>query len=208
MPRSSFEKSAETRSNILDTAHRLFVERGYSATSVREIGKKAGVTVGAIYNHFPTKEDIWKEVILTRHPYHEIFPILLGAEGETVAEVVRSAARLLLRELLNRTDLFNLMFIEIVEFRARHTAELIQSFLPGLLRLQSIIHQKPGRLRNISALVLIRSFLGLFFSFYITGIFVSQLPGMAADEDSLDRFVDLYLYGILDEDPSTSQEQP
>jgi len=207
MPRSSREKSVETRTQILDTAYRLFVERGYSATSMRDIGQQTGVTVGAIYNHFSTKEEIWKEVLLTKHPYHDIFPLLQSAEGETVAEVVRSAAQLLIRELHRRTDLFNLLFIEIVEFRAKHATDLFQAILPRLGELQSMFQGKRGRLRSIPAPILMRSFIGLFMSYYITGIFVKEIGVMSNDETSLNQFVDLYLYGILEEDGSLEGEQ-
>lgn len=50
-------KSPEmTRQLILDTALQMFVERGYFATSVHDIRKHAGLSVGAIYHHFGTKE--------------------------------------------------------------------------------------------------------------------------------------------------------
>lgn len=47
----------KTRTNnrreiILDTAAQLFLERGYAATSVRQIAEKAGCTEAAIYYHF------------------------------------------------------------------------------------------------------------------------------------------------------------
>lgn len=205
MPRSSSTKSAETRANIVDAAYHLFLDQGYSATSMRHISQRAGVTVGALYNHFSTKEGIWKEVILTRHPYHEIFPLLLSAEGDTFEDVVRGAARLLIRELYRRSDLFNLMFIEIVEFRAKHTADLVQVLLPRLGELQRLFVGKQGRLRNIPPLILLRSFLGLFFSYYITGIFIQNIPELAVDEDLLDQFVKLYLYGILKEEPNSGR---
>lgn len=200
MPRSSREKSTETRANIIEAAYRLFVDNGYYATSMRAISKQAGVTVGAIYNHFETKEEIWIEVIKVKHPYHEILPLFQSAGGETIAEMVRSSARLLVRELRNRPDLFNLMFIEIVEFKAIHIPDLIQLIMPELSPLQETFRGKSGRLRNIPLPILLRSFVGLFFSYYITGILMKDLPGITTDETSLDKFVDLYLNGILAED--------
>ncbi len=105
---------------------------------MREISQQAGVTVGAVYNHFETKEDIWVAVITEKHPYHEILPLIHSAEGETIADVVRSSARLLVREQLNRPDLFNLMFIEIVEFKAIHVPDLYNAIFPQLVQLQGI----------------------------------------------------------------------
>lgn len=203
MGRSSRDKSVETRSNIIESAYLLFLEHGFNATGMREISQMAGVTVGAIYNHFENKEEIWKEIIITKHPYHEIVPLIQTAEGATIAEVVRSSARLLVRELIKRPDLFNLMFIEIVEFKAVHMQGFVQTIIPQLGKLSGIFEGKSGRLRDISLPTLVRSFGGLFFSYYITGVILNGYNGITIDEASLDKFVDLYLNGILaDDDPS------
>jgi len=45
-------KKNNRREIILDTAARLFLERGYAATSVRQIAESAGCTEAAIYYHF------------------------------------------------------------------------------------------------------------------------------------------------------------
>lgn len=207
MPRSSLEKSEETRARILDVAYHLFIEFGYNATSMRLISQGAGVTVGAIYNHFATKEAIWLEVIQTRHPYHQIFPALKAAQGETIAGMVRSAANGLIRELLQRPDLLNLMFIEIVEFKASHIPDLYQSILPELFQIGNTLEGKRGRLRNIPMNILLRSFAGLFFSYYITGLLANNLAGISTDEASLNQMVDLYLFGVLaDDDPARIEE--
>jgi AcrR family transcriptional regulator len=208
MPRSSYEKSEETRARIVEAAYRFFIERGYNATPMRDIGKRAGVTVGAIYNHFPTKEAIWLEVITTRHPYHEIFPVLMAAQGETIAEVMRSAAMGLIHELLKRPDLLNLMFIEIVEFNSRHIPDLYQAILPEIFGIGKILAGKRGRLREIPMNILIRSFAGLFFSYYITGLLANNLAGINNDESSLSQVVDLYLFGVLAEDDEARKDRP
>jgi AcrR family transcriptional regulator len=49
---------AKTRQRLLDEAQRLFRERGYAATSLEQIADAAGVTKGAIYGHFASKEDL------------------------------------------------------------------------------------------------------------------------------------------------------
>ncbi|MHC1784529.1 MAG: TetR/AcrR family transcriptional regulator [Anaerolineaceae bacterium] len=203
MARSSKEKSAETRSAIIESAYSLFLEHGFNATGMREISRKAGVTVGAIYNHFWNKEEIWKEIVLSKHPYKEIIPLIQAAEGDTIAEFIRSAARLLVHELNNRPDFFNLMFIEIVEFKAVHMQGLAEAIVPQLAGLAETLDCKRGRLRNISPLILIRSFGGLFFSYYITGILMNGIKGIALDDSTLNKFVDLYLFGILERENHT-----
>jgi len=48
----------ETRKALIDSALKLFGERGYAATSVQEITEAAGVTKGAFYHHFESKQDL------------------------------------------------------------------------------------------------------------------------------------------------------
>jgi AcrR family transcriptional regulator len=203
MPRSSREKSEDTRARIIEAAYSLFLERGYHASSMRDVSQRTGVTVGAIYNHFPTKEDLWKEVLFTKHPYHDVLPILQAAEGNTVAEMVRSAAGSLVEGLLKRPDLFNLLFIEIVEFNCAHVPDFYQLITPDLLGLNAAFSEKTGKLREIPITISLRSFIGLFFSYYVTGIMLKSLGTAGIDPTSLNQFVDLYLYGLLaDDDPS------
>ena len=199
MPRSSREKSAETRTHIVDAAYRLFIDKGYNGTSLRDISRQAGGPGGAGYNHFDPKEDIWGAVLREKHPYHQIIPLMDQVEGDSIEDLVRGAARALVSELLNRPDLFHMMFIEIVEFKAVHAPDLYQAIVPHLAGLDKNVRAKKGRFREIPDPILLRSFIGLFFSYYITGILLKDLPDYATDQTSLDQFVDLYLFGVLDD---------
>jgi AcrR family transcriptional regulator len=55
-------RGEETRSHILDVAGELFAERGYDATSVAGICAHAGVTKGAFYHHFKSKQAVFLEL--------------------------------------------------------------------------------------------------------------------------------------------------
>jgi AcrR family transcriptional regulator len=48
---------------ILDAALELFVERGYSATRLEEVARRAGVTKGTMYLYFESKEVLFKAVV-------------------------------------------------------------------------------------------------------------------------------------------------
>ncbi len=52
----------ETVQKILDTAERLFVEKGYDRASLQDIIEATGLSKGAIYHHFASKEDIFYSV--------------------------------------------------------------------------------------------------------------------------------------------------
>lgn len=62
MPKRTSAQAAETREAILAAARTLFTTDGYAATSVAVIVARAGVTKGALFHHFDTKEHLFLEV--------------------------------------------------------------------------------------------------------------------------------------------------
>ena len=53
----------DTRQNILDTAKRLFTERGYNAVSVADIAGELGISKGNLTYHFRKKENIMQAIM-------------------------------------------------------------------------------------------------------------------------------------------------
>lgn len=53
---SSKQPRGQAREKLLEAALKLIRARGYSATSVDDLCKEAGVTKGAFFHHFPTKD--------------------------------------------------------------------------------------------------------------------------------------------------------
>src|SRR5205809_4030097 len=51
-------KSEKTRGRILDAALRLFAEKGYQQTTMREIARESGASLGLAYRYFERKEDL------------------------------------------------------------------------------------------------------------------------------------------------------
>jgi AcrR family transcriptional regulator len=54
----------ERRDQILDTAARLFAERGFHGVSVGDIGKAVGVSGPALYKHFDSKDAVLAEMLV------------------------------------------------------------------------------------------------------------------------------------------------
>jgi AcrR family transcriptional regulator len=54
-----YQRSEETRRKILSTSLALFAQAGYNATGVAEICQAAGVSKGAFYHHFPSKQAVF-----------------------------------------------------------------------------------------------------------------------------------------------------
>ncbi len=63
MARRTKQDAQATRDLLLDTAERVFLERGVSRTSLNEIASAAGVSRGAIYWHFEDKADLFNAMI-------------------------------------------------------------------------------------------------------------------------------------------------
>lgn len=71
------------RALILETAVRAFLELGYQRTGIREIAKRAGVSLGNLYNHFPSKEAVLIEI--ARLEAIELAPFSAGLRAEEPA---------------------------------------------------------------------------------------------------------------------------
>jgi AcrR family transcriptional regulator len=76
---------------VMDVATDMFVERGYAATTLLDIAKKAGVATRTLYQHFGDKEAIFREVIFARDTAIINPPML--EEGEDLVAALRKAAR-------------------------------------------------------------------------------------------------------------------
>ena len=87
-------RSEETRGKLLQSAMKLFSEAGYDATGVAEICATAGVSKGAFYHHFETKQAVFLQLL--EDWLRDVDADLLAALGEapTVVEgLLRMAAR-------------------------------------------------------------------------------------------------------------------
>jgi AcrR family transcriptional regulator len=72
--------AASTRERILDVALDLFSDKGYDATSLREIAERLGVTKAALYYHFASKEDILMALHMRLHEFGKEAMANLGDE--------------------------------------------------------------------------------------------------------------------------------
>ena len=76
---------------IVEAALESFAERGFAATRLDDIARRAGVTRGTLYLYFPSKEDLFKAVIR-----QSLVPILSRAE-QSIADAKGPTADLLSR---------------------------------------------------------------------------------------------------------------
>ena len=89
------KKSERTRAQILSTALELFCSQGFEATTMRQIAEKAGMSLGAAYYYFRSKDDL-----------------VLAFYAETAIE-----AQLKNQELLRESKDFKKRFRSIIDFK-------------------------------------------------------------------------------------------
>lgn len=60
--RTQAQRSEETTGQLVTAARDLFADKGFAGTSIEEIVRAAGVTRGAMYHHFASKEELFEAV--------------------------------------------------------------------------------------------------------------------------------------------------
>lgn len=100
---------APVRDRLLSAALALFNERGYAATSVREIVEAAGVTKPVLYYHFQNKEGIYLH--LMRTAFDEALPAVerVGSAAGSAADRLRRLANELYQMFLANESKVRLM---------------------------------------------------------------------------------------------------
>ncbi len=205
MKKITVKQPPDTKSRLIQAAYELFLKHGYHATSMRDIASRAGLSVAAAYNHFKNKDELFTAVLRGYHPYTLILPALAEVQGDTVEDFLRQGARKMIQALGRKPGFLRLMLIEIVEFDSRHIPALFAEVIPKLTEFAQSVTRRKGSLRPFPLPVLIRSFAGLFVSYYITEIMIWKYLPKSMQTDCLDDFVEIYLHGVLARAPAGAQ---
>lgn len=199
-------KGQQTRDRLIEAALQQFTATGYHGASMRQIAETAGVAVGGIYNHFASKEEMLKAVILAYHPLNLIVPRLETVEGETIEVFLTNAAQLFLSALAERPALLNIFMIELLEFEGVHLPELFAVLWPKVQLFTDRLVTLDTRLRPLPPLTIVRLFLGTVVGFYITGGILSKLPLPQGQQiGTVDNLVAVLLHGLLSDSADSEQ---
>src|SRR3954449_31039 len=87
--RTQQERSETTTRQIVAAARARFRRDGFAATSIDAVVANAGVTKGAFYHHFETKDDLFEAVFIAEH--EDLFGQILAAYGRS-ARATKSRA--------------------------------------------------------------------------------------------------------------------
>lgn len=111
--RTRREEQAEWRRNqLLDTALRLFGEKGVENTSIKDIAEAAGVAQGLVYHYFRNKEDLLVEVLQRRSPMLPLRDLLASLQDQPAAEALPMLAQGVYAIMTERRDLLSIILRE------------------------------------------------------------------------------------------------
>jgi AcrR family transcriptional regulator len=86
--RAKTQQSAETREGIVMAALKLFAKHGFASASIAEIAEAAGITKGAIYWHFDSKDALFKAILdQIRHVWQNLIRNPLEAESDPLLKI-------------------------------------------------------------------------------------------------------------------------
>ncbi|MDP4092907.1 MAG: TetR/AcrR family transcriptional regulator [Bacillota bacterium] len=128
------DKATVKQQKILDTAIRMFAEKGYSNTSTAEIAKEAGVSEVTIFRNYKTKENLLMSVIL---PFvTDLTPVLTEEFIGELKKACNSFEEFIRMMIYNRynfiksnKDIFQVVIKEIV-----YHEDLFKELLPEISR--------------------------------------------------------------------------
>lgn len=193
-------ETRSTKTKILESALKLFSEKGYLGATTREIAKEAAVAEVTLFRHFATKEKLLQEVFNN----YSFLPELKNFLPEVSHLEYRDALSLIVRRFLNSLFLHKEM-IKIIksEFYTypEHVTQLYQSFLDELyMTLASYFDemQEKGILMEFDTKLGARALLGMFFSYFEVEEFIFQKSGSREDyEKAINVFIEIFMKGTL-----------
>jgi AcrR family transcriptional regulator len=114
------EKKARTRAQLIDAAATVFARRGFVAASLDEVAEEAGLTKGAVYSNFDSKEELFEAVIEDRlnEPMKHAADVIDSGTGST-EEMAQAGARAFVGVVQQEREVF-LLALEMNIHVARH----------------------------------------------------------------------------------------
>ncbi len=105
-------RGPHTRKQILDAALRLFSERGFARTTVRDIARRAGITDAAIYYHFESKRELLEALVEERGFLSRLQDLERVQAELPLQETLHWMARGALNMMEENRDFLRLIFME------------------------------------------------------------------------------------------------
>lgn len=190
------EPSKPRREQILDSASRLFSERGYHATSMRDLAGELGMQGGSLYAHISGKEELLIEIVNQASSQFDTALFFLRDDPRPAADKLREAMHRHIRVVADNMDSATVFFHEwkhlSPEAYARVTSwrDTIDQFYRDLINQGVAQGQFRADLDPKMTANLILSAVNWAYTWYRPG-------GQMTPRDVADQYADMLLGGLL-----------
>ena len=191
---NTFEKN---KLKIEQAALHLFTRKGFHGTTVREIAKKAGVSMGKLYIYYDTKEDIFVDLVerlgkkMEMLREKELMPLMRSPDPASLKQLAMAIGRV----VSNNLDYWRLMYIDVVEFRHKHFIHGFREIAGGLRTYSAALFRNskvpfaPGVNPGLAYTSIYLHFVTYFL---IEELFGAKRHLGVSDEEAIDQLVRLY----------------
>lgn len=186
---------SDARQRVMDTAETLFMQRGYSAITLRDIAEELGIRQASLYYHFPEgKEQIYVAVVERAFERHRVgMEAAIDTAGPALAGQLRAIAQWF--ETQPRMNLSSIMHADIAalnDANARHLGQVAYACLFEPLRQAFIASNQRGDIRPVNPNVLAGTFLSV-----IDGLaFSTHRKGAPIRAEMVDEVISVLLDGL------------
>ncbi|HVE85532.1 MAG TPA: helix-turn-helix domain-containing protein [Myxococcales bacterium] len=169
------ERAAKTRAEILEKAVRLFSHQGYQTTTMVDLAKAIKMSPGALYWHFPTKEDILLAACEGLHQRFigEFIPRVEEMRKRTARDQLATYSQIAIDAISENREyalFFTIMGAESIGKNPRVAAAIHDAFAAYVFFFAGVIRhgQKTGEFRkDVDATTMAHSLVGSFFGMII-----------------------------------------
>jgi AcrR family transcriptional regulator len=197
MPKLLDNTVEKNKLKIEQAALALFTRKGFHGTTVREIARKAGVSMGKLYIYYETKEDIFIDLV-ERSGKHmealrqkELMPLMNSPDPETLKKLAMAIGRIVSENL----DYWRLMYIDVVEFRHKHFVHGFREIAGGLRTYSTALFRNaevPFARGVDPGLAYTSIYLHFFTYFLVEELFGAKRHLGVNDEEAVEQLVRLY----------------
>ena len=187
--------AADTREKILQVAAKLFVRRGYTATSVNQISKEAGIGKATVYHHFPDKQAIAFSLLEGASEKVREGLLVVSAE-DNPRRRIEAIANAAVRMRAETFDLFQVIRREVPGSRTRLHTQLAAIILGYTMHVTDAVKQGIGQgiFRPVdpadAARALLTMVTGLYVQIYLSG---GRIP---EPEKAMRPMLEIFFKGI------------
>lgn len=187
-----------TRDKILETALKLFSQKGYLGATTKEIAKEAEIAEITLFRYFPSKEKLFEEVINTYSFLPALKELMPEIAGMSYEKALTEIAKRFLETISSRKDMIQIMHSEIQRYPEK-IHKIYHAFIDEIFKILASYFnemQKKKILKGFDTELGAKAFLGMFFSYFNLHEIMMYKKYRHVDKDAtIKEFVKIFVRG-------------